>query len=58
MEKTKYKWTPQAKFLAERAKFTKDDILECEKYVEETLFVIGGTHVHDWLNSKFKPNHK
>lgn len=53
MEDTKFKWTAQAKFLAERANFTKDDIIECEKYAEDKLFVIGGQVIHDWLNNKF-----
>lgn len=55
---TKFKWTPQARFLAERAKLTADDVRECEEYAEKHLFIIAGTHVHDWLNWKFRVKNK
>jgi len=53
MENSKFKWSRQAKFLAEKANLTADDIRRCEKYAEEKIFIIGGQHILDWLNWKF-----
>lgn len=53
-EQTKFRWTPQALFLVKRAGLTVQDIRECEEYFERVHCQIGGMHVHDWLNAKFK----
>jgi hypothetical protein len=54
IEKTKFKWTKQANFFAERGNFNPEEIKECEKWIEENLFIVSGGAVLDYLNYKFK----
>ena len=57
MLQTKFRWTKQALFMAEKMNLSPLDVKECEKYYDEIYNQIGGHHVLDWINSKFnKPN--
>ena len=45
----KYKWSYQARLLAEKMNLTEAEKEDCEKWIEENIFVIGGQWVLNWL---------
>lgn len=45
----KYKWSTQSLILAEKMKLTEAEMNDCEKWVEENVFIIGDKWVLNWL---------
>ena len=45
----KYQWSDQARIMAKHFQLTEEEKCDCEKWIEENIFIIGDKWLTNWV---------